>query len=43
MRASIPEERARVRDLLRLAEQMTIAIELAAVHGFIIFAGSGAL
>lgn len=39
MRGSTPEERARVRELLGLAEQMTIAIEFAAVHGCIIFAG----
>ena len=39
MRGSTPEARARVRESLGLAEQMTIAIELAAVHGCIIFAG----
>ena len=38
MRGRTPEERARVREMLGLAEQMTLAIELAAVHGSIIFA-----
>jgi glutathione S-transferase len=37
MRGRTTAERARVRDMLGLAEEMTHALELAAVHGCIIF------
>ena len=37
MRGRTPQERARVRDMLGLTEQLTIGVELAAVHGCTVF------
>jgi glutathione S-transferase len=38
MRSRTPEERARVRELLGLAEEMTLALHIATIHGCVIFA-----
>jgi glutathione S-transferase len=37
LRGHTPEDRARVRETLGLAQEVTLALELAAVHGCVIF------